>query len=88
MPHRSLCSVVWCLWLRDIDNGTRHGADEYDAAWRLPLHEMLCHSNGKKICAVHVDTPELLDAIIRITNCIIIFREAGGCDLLMSFKYP
>jgi len=80
MTDRSLGRVVWSLWLRHVDNGTRHTANHDHAALGLPLHEMLGHADGEKVGAVNIDAPQLLDAVVWVADCVKVLGEASRSD--------
>ena len=85
MPDSGFGSIVGRLWLRHVDNGAGHGADHDHGAFDLALHEMPGYFAGEKVCAVNIDTPELLHAIWWVCDGIEIFGEAGRCDKVVDF---
>jgi hypothetical protein len=85
MADSSLGRVVRRLGLRNVHNRARHAAYHNDASGCLPLHEVLCNSNCVQICSINVDPPELLHAIMRIRNGIIILGEASRSDQVVDF---
>lgn len=81
--HVSDCSlrgVVRSLWLGDVDNGTTHGADHDNAARCVALHQVLGNTNSKEPCAVNIDAPQLLHAVVWVFDGWEVLGEAGGCD--------
>jgi hypothetical protein len=68
------------LWLRHIDDGAGHAADEDHAPWGLAFHQVLRDGDGEQVCAVDVDAPELADAVNRVIDGLEILGEAGGGD--------
>lgn len=68
------------LRLRHVDDGARHAADEYHAAWRLAPHKVLGDSDGEEIRAIDIDSPELAHAVNRIADGIEILSEASRGD--------
>jgi hypothetical protein len=63
MSDCGLSSVVWGLWLWNIDNCAGHAANEDHASRRLSLHQMSRYRGCKQICTVHIDTPKLSDTV-------------------------
>ena len=90
VPDSSLCCIVWGLRLGHVDDGTRHAANHDHAAWGLALHEVLGDSNCVQIGAVDIDAPELLNAVVRVRDCIVVLGESSRGDeivhLAMSFE--
>jgi len=80
MSDGSLCGVVWCLRLRHVDDGARHATDHYYAAGALALHEVLGDADREQVGAVHVNTPELLDAVVGVVDGVEVLGEASRCD--------
>ena len=85
MPDSSLGSVVRCLRLRHVDNGTRHATNADNAAWRTTTHQVLGSLDTEEICSVDVDTPELLHALVRVCDGFVVFAETGGGDEAVDF---
>lgn len=68
------------LGLGNVDDGTRHGADEDDAAVGLALHQVAGNGGGEEVGAIHIDGPELAHALNGVAHGIEVLGEAGGCD--------
>lgn len=85
MAHGSLGSVVRRLGLGHVDNGAGHAADHDNAAGSLALHQVLGDAGGEEVCAVDVDTPELLHAVERVRDGVEVLREAGRGDEIVDF---
>ena len=89
VPHSGLCCIVWGLRLRDIHNGARHAANHDDATRRLAFHEVFGNGDRVKVSAIHIDTPQFLDAIMGVGYRIkVLGKPSRGyevVDLAMSF---
>jgi hypothetical protein len=86
MSYGGFGGVVRCLWLRHVDDGARHAADEDNAARRVPLHQMLRDSHGVEVGSINVDPPELLDAVVGVRDGIVVFGEPGRCHQVVDFS--
>jgi hypothetical protein len=64
VPHGGLCCIVWSLRLRNVHNGARHAANHDDATRCLAIHQMFGDSDRVEVSAIHVDTPQFLDAVV------------------------
>ena len=84
MAHGRFGGIVRCLWLRNVDNGARHAADEDNATRRVPLHQMLRNSHGVEVGPVHVDSPKLLDAVVGVRDGIVVLGESGRCHQVVD----
>lgn len=84
MPHSSLSSIVRRLWLRHIDNSTRHASNKDHCSWRLTFHQVFCNTNGKEVCSIHVDAPELADTVDWVVDSWEVLGETGGCDEVVN----
>lgn len=81
MSHSGFGSIIWSLWLRDVDNSSGHTADEdHGASTALSLHQVLRYTRGKEVCSVDVDTPKFLHSFVWVGNGIVVLGEPGGCD--------
>lgn len=76
--------VVGSLRLRDVDNGTRHAADEDHASRALALHQVTGDTSGEEVGAINVDTPQLLDTLVRVGDCVKVLGEACGGDEVVN----
>lgn len=63
--------------MRDVDNGTRHAADEYYATGSLAIHEVTSHTSSEEVGAVDVDAPELSHTIDGVFDGVEVLGEAG-----------
>jgi hypothetical protein len=79
-----LGGVVRSLRLRDVDDGTAHGSDHDNAARCLALHQMLSNTDSEEPGAVHVDTPELLHAVVRVVDGGPVLSEPSRSHLAQS----
>ena len=86
MPNGSLGSIVWCLWLRHVDDGAGHGADEDHTARRFSLHKVLGDSACPIVCAIEIYTHELVQSIWRVSDGVEVFREAGRGDEMVDLS--
>lgn len=84
VPHSGLCCIVWGLRLRDVHNGAGHAANHDDATRCLALHEVFGNGDRVKVSAIHVDTPQLLDAVMGVGYRIIVFGEPGRGDKIVD----
>lgn len=84
VSYSSLGGVVRSLRLRDIDNSTGHTTDHDNAARRLALHQVFRNASCKKVCPIHVDTPKLLDAVVRVRDGVKVFGETGRSDQVVN----
>lgn len=64
VSHSGLGGIVRSLGLRNVDNGTRHTANHDNATGGFTIHKVLGNSRGPQVSTIHVDTPELLDAVM------------------------
>ncbi len=85
MADGCLGCVVGCLRLRDVDDGPGHGSDHDDAALCVSLHQVTGDAGCEQVGPVDVDAPEFLDSIERISDCVEVLGEAGGCDQMVDF---
>ena len=76
--------VVWSLWLRNVDYGSRHAADHDNASRCLPLHEMLRDSDRVQVGTVDIDSPKLLYAVMRVRDGVVVLGEASRCNKVID----
>lgn len=67
------------LRLRNIDDGTRHAANQYHASGGLSVHKVLGDTGRKHVCAINVDSPKLAHAVDWVVDGIEVLGEAGRC---------
>jgi hypothetical protein len=84
VPDSSFGGVVGGLRLRDVDDGTAHGADHDNAAIGLALHQVLRDADSEQPGTVNVDSPQLLHTVVRIVDGWVVLGEAGGCDKVVD----
>lgn len=82
----SLGSVVWCLRLGNVDDGARHAANEDHGALSLTLHKVAGNSGCEEVSAINVDTPELLDAVVWVVDCVEVFGKASRSDQAVNLS--
>lgn len=84
MSHSCLCGIVRSLWLRNVNDGSRHATNEDYASICLALHQVLCNGDCEEICAINVDAPELADTIDWVIDGFEVLGESGGCDQVVN----
>lgn len=84
VAYSSLRGVVRSLGLGNINDSAGHGADHDDAPGRLPLHQVLSNINGEKVCAVDIDTPQLLHTVEGVVDGLEVLGEAGRRDQVID----
>lgn len=85
MSHCGFCCIVGCLWLRNIDDGTRHGANEdHRAGCCVSFHEVFCNACSEEVCAVYVDAPELLHPFVGVGDGVVVLGKAGAGDQMIN----
>lgn len=84
MPDSCFCCIVWRLGLRNVDNGSGHGANHDNTSRRFSLHQVPCHTGGEQIRPINVDSPKLLHTIVWICNGIKVLREACRCHQVVN----
>jgi hypothetical protein len=77
-------SVIWSLWLWNVDNGTRHATDEHYASWSLSLHQVFCDRNCEEICTIHIDAPKLSDTINWVVDSLEVLGKPSGRDKVVN----
>jgi len=80
----SLGSVVWSLWLWNVDDRTRHATNHDNGARSLSLQEVLCDTNGEEVCSVNVDTPQLLDTVVWVVDGVEVLGETSRGDQVVD----
>ena len=85
MSHSSLCRVVWCLRLRNVDNGTRHASNHDHGPLGLSIHQVLGGLTCPEVCPIDIHTPELAHPIGRVCNGIKVLGEASRGDKMVDF---
>lgn len=77
MPDCSLGRIIGCLWLWNVDNRATHAANHDHATRNFALHKMFRNTNSEEVGAINIDTPELLDTIVRVRDGVKILSEAS-----------
>lgn len=66
--------------MRDVDNRSGHATNHYDTSWCLSLHKVLRHCHSVQVGTVNVHSPQLLYAIMRVGDGIVVLGEASRCN--------
>lgn len=72
------------LRLGNVDDGSRHAANQNHATGRLALHEMAGDGGSKQVCTVNIDGPQLAHAVNGIVDGLKVLGEAGGSDEVVN----
>lgn len=84
VAHSGLGCVVGSLGLGNIDDGTRHAADQDNAAGGLALDQMLGDTGGEEVGSVDVDAPKLPHPINGVGNSVEVLCETGRIDQVVD----
>lgn len=80
VAHCGLCGIVWCLWLRHVDNGAGHASNHDHAARNLTFHQVLGYTDREEVCPVHVHSPQLLHPVVGVRDSVEVLSETRGCN--------
>ena len=75
--------VVRGLWLRYIDDSTRHGPYHDHAPFLFSLHQMLRNCTGPEVGAVEIHAHQFVEAVGRVCDGVEVLGEAGGGDKMV-----
>ena len=68
------------MWLRYVDNSTRHGTDHDNATRSLALDKVAGNASGEEVASVNIDGPALLHTLVRVIDGIEVLCETGRRD--------
>ncbi len=64
------------LW--NVDNGTRHAANQDHTTRGIAVHQVLRNAGGEQVCAVDIHIPELAHALNGVVDGLEVLGEPGA----------